>query len=308
MRPSCTPAWQDGPHQFPADLHLVDWLGEKGYSFDVLTDLELHREGAARLRDYKVVLTGSHSEYCSGAMLDAAQEYLNGGGRLMYLSGNGFYWVTALDPTTQTSIEIRRRGPAQRTWEPEPGEAHLSSTGELGGLWRYRGRPPQTWLGVGFTAEGTGPGRPYVRQPGSFDSRAAFVFEGIGADEPIGDVPCLVYGHGAAGYEIDRFDPAQGTPEHAILLATADGFTDDFQAAAEEVLMGDSQQGGTVSPLVRADMVLIEYPNGGAVFSTGSISWCACLSHNSYDNTVSRVTSNVLDGFLQEELPRRERQ
>lgn len=35
-------------------------------------------------------------------------------------------------PETGTSIEIRRRGPATRMWEPEPGEAHLSSTGELG--------------------------------------------------------------------------------------------------------------------------------------------------------------------------------
>ena len=31
--------------QFPADLHLVDWLDEKGYEYDVVTDLELHDEG-----------------------------------------------------------------------------------------------------------------------------------------------------------------------------------------------------------------------------------------------------------------------
>jgi N,N-dimethylformamidase len=44
-------------------------------------------------------------------------------------------------------------------------------------------------------------------------------------------------------------------------------------------------------------MVLLEYPKGGAVFSPGSISWSACLSHNGYDNTVSRVTRNVIDRF-----------
>jgi len=41
--------------------------------------------------------------------------------------------------------------------------------------------------------------------------------------------PFLVLGHGAAGFEIDRTDPAVGTPEHTVVLATADGFTDAYQ-------------------------------------------------------------------------------
>ena len=49
---------------------------------------------------------------------------------------------------------------------------------------------------------------------------------------------------------------------------------------------------------VRADMVLLDHPGGGRVFSVGSIAWCACLSANGYDNTVARVTGNVLDEFL----------
>ena len=32
-------------------------------------------------------------------MLNGLRSYLNGGGRLMYLGGNGFYWVTPMDPT-----------------------------------------------------------------------------------------------------------------------------------------------------------------------------------------------------------------
>ena len=39
-------------------------------------------------------------------------------------------------------------------------------------------------------------------------------------------------------------------------------------------------------------------PNGGAVFSTGSIAWCGSLSHNDYDNNVSRITENVLRRFV----------
>jgi N,N-dimethylformamidase len=48
---------------------------------------------------------------------------------------------------------------------------------------------------------------------------------------------------------------------------------------------------------MRCDMVFFETPNGGAVFSVGSIAYCGALSHNSYDNNVSRITENVLRRF-----------
>jgi N,N-dimethylformamidase len=44
-------------------------------------------------------------------------------------------------------------------------------------------------------------------------------------------------------------------------------------------------------------MTFFELPNGGAVFSASSISWCGSLSHNGYDNAVSRITENVLRRF-----------
>jgi N,N-dimethylformamidase len=229
-------------------------------------------------------------------MLDGMDEYLNGGGRFLYLSGNGMYWVTGMDAEERHTIEVRRFA-ATRSWEAEPGEWHLSTTGELGGPWRFRGRAPQRLLGVGYAAEGFDRGRPYRREPDSFDPRAAFIFEGVGADELIGDFPTLVNEWGAAGYEIDRFDHALGTPRHALLLASATGFSDGFQHAIEENFASDSLQGGSVNPFVRADMCFIEYPNHGAVFSTGSISWCSALSYNGYDNNVSRVTANVLTTF-----------
>ena len=301
MRPKCTMAWLDGgrgsPHQFNADLYIIDWLHEHGYEADIVTDEDLHHEGVSLLAPYKAVLTGTHHEYWSGEMIDATQSYLRAGGRLLSLCGNGMYWVTQLDPETGSSVEVRRRGPATRMWEPEPGEAHLSSTGELGGTWRFRGRGPQSWIGAGYTAETAGSGRPFRRTPRSYDNDVAFIFDGV-ADDLIGDFPCLVNSYGAAGFEVDRADPALGTPAETLILATADGFGDDAQAAIDDVLLSDSRQGGTQSPLVRADMTLLRYPAGGAVFAVGSIAWAGCLSYNGYDNNVSRVTRNVLDAFI----------
>jgi N,N-dimethylformamidase len=286
------------PHQFNADLHLVDWLEAKRYRFDVVTDEDLHAEGVSLLTPYRVVLTGSHPEYWSGQMLDSLEAYLANGGRLMYLGGNGFYWVISFSPERLHVIELRRWGGTE-SWEADPGEYYHSTTGEPGGLWRFRGHPPQKLVGVGFTAMGSDHSLPFIRQPGSNDPRAAFIFEGIGRRETIGDFGLVM--RGAGGYEVDRADVALGTPPHTLVLATVTGFSDAYQHAVEEVLGSDSKQGGTVNLLVKGDLVYFEGPKGGAVFSASSISWCGSLSHNNYDNNVSRITDNVLRKFASED-------
>ena len=38
-------------------------------------------------------------------------------------------------------------------------------------------------------------------------------------------------------------------------------------------------------------------PSGGAVFSTGSISFAGSLAHNGYDNDICRIATNVVLRF-----------
>jgi N,N-dimethylformamidase len=284
-------------HQFPADLHLVDWLHEKELQVDVITDEVLHLEGRELLDRYRVVLTGTHPEYWTASMLDALRDYLGAGGRLMYLGGNGFYWVTSIDPARPHVIEVRRGRRGTGTWRGAPGEDHHSTTGEPGGLWRDRGRPPQLLVGVGMATQGFDTALPFERTDASRDPRASWIFDGV-ADGPIGDAGLMM--DGAAGLEVDRLDFALGTPPHTLLLAVATGFSDSYQHVVEEVESSDSKQGGTVSPYVRGDMVFFELPDGGAVFSASSISWCGSLSHDNYENSVSRITENVLRRFAAE--------
>ena len=296
MRPKYNMPILRSPHQFSADLHLVDWLEAQADPYDVITDEDLHFEGAELLAPYKVVLTGSHPEYWSEAMLVAMDTYLNKGGRMMYLGGNGFYWITSMEPENRHTVEVRRwRGTG--SWKAEPGEEFHSTTGEMGGIWRFRGRAPQKMLGVGFTSQGLDRGAPYRRQSGSFDPRAAFIFEGVGQDELIGDFDSLILEYGAGGFELDRLDPALGSPPHALVLATSSGHSDYFQHVIEEVLCTNPREGAPHQPLVKADMVYFEYPNGGAMFSVGSISWCGSLSYDVYENNVSRITRNVMRRF-----------
>lgn len=302
MRPKVTMTWGDltFPHQLNADLHLIDWLEAKGFQHDAISDEDLHWEGSSLLSPYKVVVTGSHPEYWSEQMLDAAAEYLRKGGRIMYLGGNGFYWVTNIDSEQRHTVEVRRWGGTQ-AWGAQPGEFYLSTTGEMGGLWRGRDRPPQRLVGVGFAAQGSSPGAPYIREPASHDPSLAWIFEGIGPREPIGGHPSLVMASGAAGFEVDRADFQIGTPPNAKVLATAAGLPTcagapcpKYVHVIEEVWSNNS---GPYEPLAKADMVFFEYPNGGAVFSVGSISWDGSLSYNNYTNSVSRVTENVLKRF-----------
>ena len=69
----------------------------------------------------------------------------------------------------------------------------------------------------------------------------------------------------------------------------------------EEMVSNHPGTDGIEHPKVRADMVFFETPNGGAVFSTGSITWAGSLGHNGYDNNVARITGNVLRRFVQDE-------
>jgi N,N-dimethylformamidase len=216
------------------------------------------------------------------------------------MGGNGFYWVTPMDPSGRY-IEVRRRDGTEH-WQGAPGEHFHSISGESGGLWRFRGLAPQQFFGVGFTAQGFDRNAPFKRMPGSFDPRVSFIFDGIGANELIGNHPSLVLEFGAAGSELDRADFAIGTSPHTLVLASSFGHSDAYQHVVEQNNTANgANSGGTVNPLVRADMVFLEYPKGGAVFSTSSIAWCGSLSFNNYTNNVSRVTENVLQRFASDE-------
>ncbi|MBX3070561.1 MAG: hypothetical protein KF883_08715 [Thermomicrobiales bacterium] len=296
-------SWTTGhPRHFSADLFLIEWLEHLDFAYDVATDEDLHIEGVDLLEKYAVIVTGSHPEYWTTPALDALERYLAAGGRCMYLGGNGFYWVTGISSHAPHVVEIRRGINGTRAWTSHPGEVHLSTTGELGGLWRYRGRAPNRMMGVGFTSQGWGGAPGYTRLPDSADPRAAFVFEGIGIDEPLGDFG-LVMG-GAAGDEIDRYDPDLGSPPEGLRLATTEGqHTDYYQVVIEDCTFMLSGRGGTEDARVRSDIVLVEDSDqGGAVFSVGSINWIGSLMWNGGVNSISRMTANVLRRF-QERSP-----
>ena len=290
--------------QLNADLHLTDWLEEKGIEYDVWTDEDLNREGVDLLKRYKVVLTGSHPEYSSEEMITAYENYQQLGGRWLYLGADGFYWCIVFHPDNPNIIEVRKGEAGTRAWTANPGEYNNAFDGKFGGMWRARGRIPSKVCGLTFTAYGFDVSSYYRRTPDSLRPECSWMFEGIGEDEVIGDFGLV--GGGAAGLELDRYDLEFGTPHNAYLLARSEGHTDLMLQVNEEIhfIVRGYYGGGDENPMIRADMIYYKTPNGGAVWAPGSLAWCGSLSWNNYDNNCSRLMENVIRGFLEiDELP-----
>ena len=180
-----------------------------------------------------------------------------------------------------------RRSPASTT---TPSTAATAASGGATG-----GRPQQL-VGVGFTSQAPFEGNWYRRAPGAADPRAAWILEGVRGDI-IGDFG--LSGGGAAGFELDRADHRLGTPPNTIVVGVVGGpRSHPLRAGAG----GDAHRRHDVArrakgKLIRADMVYFEAPNGGAVFSVGSITFCGSLPHNNFDNDISRIVDNVLRRF-----------
>ncbi len=303
MRPKYQTQWScfgekdTNLREFNLDLYFIDWMERFGFDYDVVTDEDIHYEGIDAIEPHNVIITGNHPEYYSKQMRDAVFDFTQKGGRLMYLGGNGFYWRVALHQEVPGVIEVRRCEAAIKTWGADTGEYYHSFTGEHGGLWRHQGETePQRLAGVGFTAEGFDISSYYRQTESARNPRVAFMFKGIGKDELIGDFG--FHGGGAAGNELDRADLALGTPPHALVVATSENHTDLYMVVNEEILVNfPGGTSGPNNPLVRADMVFFETPNGGAVFSTGSIAYGASLPWNDYKNNVAKLTTNVLRRF-----------
>ncbi len=286
-----------GLRHFQADTHLLAWLDHLGIAFDVVTDQELHDDGASALSGYKAVLTTTHPEYHTANSLDAVEGYVKGGGNFCYLGGNGFYWRVALHDEAPGAIEIRRGEGGIRTWAAEPGEYYNAFDGEYGGLWRRNGRPPQKIAGTGFSSQGTFIGSHFRRTPRSRDADVNWIFDGIDGDV-LGDFG--LSGGGAAGYELDRVDSALGSPDNAVIIACSERHIDTYVAVPEELLTHVSTVTGEApEALIRADMIYYETPAGGAVFSASSITFCGSLPHNGFDNNISQLMHNVVTRFLE---------
>ena len=281
--------------QFNADTHILGWLNHFSYDYDVICDSDLHKYGFKILKNYKVLMTGTHPEYYSLKMIKGIEKFKSNGGRLMYLGGNGFYWRISYDKKSTDIIECRKTETGIRATETHPGESYSSLTGEYTGLWRRNDFSPNKLVGVGMVAQGFDVSSPYLRSQQSYNKKMEFIFRGV-KDRIIGNFG--LSGGGAAGLEIDSYNKELGSPDNAIILGSSKNHTDLYLMTPEDLLDPAPGIGGTESEKIKSDIVFFKTKNNGAVFSVGSVAWGGSMAWNKYQNNISKITANVLNGFL----------
>ena len=284
-----------GTARWVADNYIDQFISTIGMAHDVITDHDLHAEGVAALAPYRVVIAAQHPEYHSERMMQAFEDFLAGGGRLMYLGGNGFYWRAEPSEHQPDTLEVRRAEGGIRVWETLPGESYHAFGGGYGGLWRRIGRSSHKLVGISFSTQGRHLGFPYRFIAGIGDPRVAFMTHGIEARDgtEFGDSGYM--GGGAAGFELDSVNPKYGTPPHALVVAKGIVIHPDYGWVNEDMLTHRH-------PLPQedwscADMTFFETPSGGAVFSVGSMTYAGSLMVDNGNSLLGRLTANVLRRF-----------
>jgi N,N-dimethylformamidase len=286
-----------GLYWISADSYVTDLLSRRDIAYEVITDHDVHAEGLDLLSKFNVVLTGQHPEYHTTETLNALAGYLDQGGRFMYMGGNGFYWKIVPHADGPWAFELRRAEGGIRLWETLPGESYHGFDGSYGGLWRRLGRPPQALVGVGFSTQGEYKSYPYNFLDGILDPRVAF----MRADMKDSTIPGQIFGErgfmggGAAGHELDRADTRLGTPEHAIIVGRAVLHDPTYQPVNEE--RRDHTWPAAREDIIRSDLTFFETPNGGAVFSVGSMCFIGALPVDDYDNILAKLIINIVRRF-----------
>ena len=260
-------AGRQASHLAPAEWRLLAWLEREGFAYDVYSDAQLD-DGTLPLSSYRVLMISAHPEYWTRRQFERTQAWVeHGGGRLMYLGGNGL------------NCEVELSGPGSSVMRTR---SHLASTD--GSLGEWDPADPSHWLdsrfhrsagvseaaltGVATTETGIMTAAPYRVIEGDH-----WVFAGTGLTA--GSIFGTASLHervpgGASGHETDKM--TANSPAGTVLLAK--GLNPD--------------DGG-------AEIVLHETASRGAAFSVGSIVWPASLL---VDEGVSAVTRNVLRRFL----------
>ena len=250
-------------HVAPATWRLVGWLEREGIPYDLFAENQFD-SGVLDLDRYKVLILDQHPEYWTRRMYDGLKAWVfERGGRLMYLGGNGL----------DCEVELVDDGRAARHLNGDQ-SYYVTNRDFTGGPFSFSPRRieragkfecPAHLTGVRTTLTGMGTAAPFKVLEADH-----FAFAGTGLRE--GDLfghetlDMREVGQGASGHETDR--TCEHTPANARLLAKGT----------------NPHEGG-------AELVYFETDSGGAVFSTGSVSWICTLP---VADDVSEITANVI--------------
>ena len=271
------------------------WLEKQGYDFDVITNLDLHRDPVL-LDGYKALIINGHDEYWSSRMYDGLDRYLQNGGTAAVLSGNTMFWRISVDDELG-AIECRKFGPniGGRALA-SVGEIYHSADGKRGSLMRNCGHPP--WRNIGLECSGWWGGA----DNGLYAVKAPthFLFR---EPEQVGFADRVVFGGAKSGHRracghegdirLSSYAPPTGpVPAGAFLpkepagIETIASLQRDNARVLDYFARFGQQKTGTL-----VDMIYWERPQGGTVFNAGAIGFGWALDA---DPKLTKLLRNVL--------------
>jgi len=242
-------------HLVAGEWRLLGWMEREGLAHDLYSENQLH-DGTLNLDDYSVVVLSTHPEYWTITMYEKLKAWVNQGGKLLYLGGNGINCSVELHDYAMTVYDMDLSD-----WLP-----HRAYTGEgalIPSRFGLRHETESTLLGVVMSFAGMGTGAPYeVLEP----EHPIFAGTSLKKGEHFGfETLAVRCPGGASGHETDKIDAS--SPANIQLLAR-----------------------GINGPGAGADLVTYTTPTGGLVISVGSINWGAGLP---IDDTLSTITRNM---------------
>jgi hypothetical protein len=213
----------DEGHLANAEKHILRWLEQNGIAYDLYADIDLH-DTPTLLQDYPTLVISTHSEYWTDPMYRGLESFLDAGGNLIYLSGNGLYW----------KAEIR----AQQLEVKYDSGRHTFS-GEAGGRWRDCGRSETQVLGIRFTAAGY----KSTCSPYKVIAPRHWIFDGTGVEAGSLIGKSGLNRGGASGWEMDKIDP-RSKPAGLVHLAKG---TNRWRGGADMTYFTHAGGGGVFS-------------------------------------------------------------
>ena len=307
-------AWAGSAGWPNAELHFVRWAEAHGYELDYASNADLELVPGL-LDGRRLYLSVGHDEYWSWKMRDTVEAFTRGGGHAMFLSGNTSFWQVRLEDDGATMVGFKDQFKKDPVYGTD--RQHL-----LTSMWSDHliERPENHLTGVTFSrggyhrigrAVGVGAGGYTVYRP------EHWVFEGT--DAVYGDV--IGAGAVTVGYECDGCaftmrdglphpTGEDGTPPDFEILGLAparpfgrdnaprgvpEGARTECEFISWRVLGEETPEGA--ARFEHGHAVMGVHEPGGTVFTAGTTEWAWGLAHR--DPTIERITSNLLDRFLE---------
>ncbi len=286
----------DGPNG-KWEQYFVWWLEKEGYEVDYCTDVDIDQDPSL-LSNYKLLIIVGHSEYWSRGMRSNIENFLQNGGNLAVFSGNTCWWQVRYSEDYRSIICFK-----DYRLDPLYGTRNDLVT-VLWFAYPVNG-PPNKFLGSNYR-EG---GRPYLiqREYGGYTvyNDQCWVFNGTNLKngdrfglkvlDSVNFRALTVLGYEVDGTKFDEINGnllpngSDGTPKSAMILGS--------------VLVRKDYRTSPLDTIGHGTIVLLKYGKG-YVFNAGTTDWSYGLGALGVaDSTVIRVTKNVINAFVNDEIP-----